>query len=497
MINVAIYPLVLCLLSGIVCLMLRSKPMIQKCISLVSTVLLILISIWLIVLIRQNGYLTLNSGNYPAKIAISFVVDGMSALMIALTAFTAFAIVLYAVIDDTISINGAFYPPFWFMLSGVIGVFCTGDLFNLFVWFEVMVSSSLVMISLSSEKGILEGTLHYAALNMLATLILLTSVALLYGFTGTLNIGLMAERLHQTSSTMGISAALILLITSFSIKSALFPFFFWLPASYHLTNVSAAAIFAGLLTKVGVYLLIRFGTLFVTEMPFFSEGMLVISLLSMLTGVFGAMSDFHIRRIMAFHIISQVGYMTLGLAIGTTVALAATLFYVMHHILVKSNLFLLSGILSRLSGQHDIRKMGGFFTSKPFVAVLFLIPAFSLAGIPPLSGFWAKYLIVQESFSTQHWITAAIALLVGFFTLYSMIKIWRYAFWNPLISPLAEISVKKQMFSYIPVIFLAFLTLLIGIFPQSCYWFIYKTANQLTQPTCYIKAVTGGTLCHF
>ncbi len=497
MINAAIYPLILCLVSGVISFALKSKPVIQKSITLISTIIFVMITLWLIIITKQQGYIFLNLGNYPTTIAISFVIDGLSALMLLLTALIAFAVALYAIIDDTISVNGAFYPPFWFMLSGITGIFCTGDLFNLFVWFEVMIAASLVMISLSNEKGILEGTLHYVALNMLATFILLTSIALLYGCFGTLNIGLMAERLHEIPNSMAVTTALILLAVSFSIKSALFPFFFWLPASYHLTNVSSAAVFAGLLTKVGVYLLIRFDTLFLTTTDFFSEGLLIISLLTMLTGVFGAMSDFHIRRIMAFHIISQVGYMTLGLAIGTTAALAAALFYVMHHILVKTNLFLLSGILLRFSGKNDVRQMGGFFRNKPFVAALFLIPAFSLAGVPPLSGFWAKYLIVKESLSTHHWITASIALLVGFCTLYSMIKVWRYTFWSPLKHPLVKMGIKQQIVCYIPVICLAFLTILIGFFPQSCYWFIYKTANQLTQPTCYTQAVTGGELCPF
>jgi multicomponent Na+:H+ antiporter subunit D len=199
------------------------------------------------------------------------------------------------------------------------------------------------------------------------------------------------------------------------------------------------------LTKVGVYALIRtFGTAFASEQEFIPPILWWVSLLTMVVGVFGAASQFHTRRILSFHIISQIGYMTLGLALGTVGAISAAIFYILHHIVVKSNLFFVASAIDRIGGGEDLKRTGGLYRSAPWLAVLFLIPALSLGGIPPFSGFWAKLALLKALFDVQDWYAGAIALAVGILTLFSMMKIWAEAFWksdptrperfNPLVS---------------------------------------------------------------
>jgi multicomponent Na+:H+ antiporter subunit D len=304
----------------------------------------------------------------------------------------------------------------------------------------------------------------------------------------------LAQWIRSSISFEAFLPLFAMLMVAFAIKSALFPFCFWLPDSYHLTSVSTSSIFSGLLTKVGVYALIRTGTLFFAPDSPLMHILLVVSGFTMLSGVFGAMSDFHIRRILSFHIISQVGYMTLALAMGTTLAVTAGIFYIIHHILVKTNLFLISGALSRYSGHNDLRQMGDFFRQKPLLMILFLIPALSLSGVPPFSGFWAKYLLLQAAFASGFWLSAIIIIIVGFFTLYSMIKIWRYAFWQPTNEPMISIICREKILLYTPIIFLSLLTLMIGLFPETLYLASQQAAKALLQPECYLQTVLDGEI---
>jgi len=217
--------------------------------------------------------------------------------------------------------------------------------------------------------------------------------------------------------------------------------------------------------------------------------------LTMLTGVLGAAAQSEFRRILSFHIISQVGYMVLGLALWTPLALAGAIFYLVHHMIVKANLFLVSGLSLDLVGTLELKKMGGIYGTKPFVAVLFLISAFSLAGFPPLSGFWAKLLIIQASLQIQQYLVAALAVIVGLLTVYSMVKIWLASFWKPM--PSKDLPGRPQALSLwkiIPVCALACLTVLIGIGAEPIYELARTAAHEIMNPHLYVQAVfRGGT----
>jgi multicomponent Na+:H+ antiporter subunit D len=288
----------------------------------------------------------------------------------------------------------------------------------------------------------------------------------------------------------------MLFLAAFGIKAALFPLFFWLPAAYHTPPVAVSAIFSGLLTKVGVYALIRVSTLvFTFEMGYFHSLLPVIAALTMITGVLGAAAQNEFRRILSFHIISQVGYMVMGLALQTRLALAGTIFYLVHHIIVKANLFLVSGAVQRLQGSFDLAQLGGLYRSNGKIALLFFIPAFSLAGFPPLSGFWAKMILIRASLDIEQYGLAVVAAVVGLLTVYSMTKIWTEAFWKPAPqaghSAVAMIGRKTSAWMLIPIAALALLTIIIGFGAEFVFRFAEQAAAELKNPQYYVDAVLG------
>jgi multicomponent Na+:H+ antiporter subunit D len=487
--NWLILPVFIPLATGIVLLILRPVRW-QRLINLCGSALLFGISIFLLRDVYVEGIQVLHLGGWPAPFAIILVVDMLSALMICVTGFVALNIALYSMANmDENRVRYGFYSLLNFLLMGVCGAFMSGDIFNLYVWFEVMLMASFVLMALGGERPQIEGAVKYLTLNFISSIFFLSAAGIVYGKTGTLNMADIAFRLSNGSQDDLIKTSAVLFFVAFSIKSAAFPFYFWLPASYHTPPVTVSAVFAGLLTKVGVYALIRTFTLvFQVNLPAIQPILLVIAGLTMVSGVLGAASQFNFRRILSFHIISQIGYMLLGLAVYTPLALAASVFYLFHHIIVKTNLFLISGITRHLQGSDHLKDLGGLYRHYPFLAILFLIPALSLGGIPPLSGFFAKFMIIKATLITEEYLLVIIALVVGVLTLYSMTKIWSEAFWTPEKTHLlARPLIPPTML--IPVIIMAAVTISIGIFADILLQLCDIAGEQLMNPSHYIQAV--------
>jgi multicomponent Na+:H+ antiporter subunit D len=300
------------------------------------------------------------------------------------------------------------------------------------------------------------------------------------------------------------TAISMMLLVAFGIKAAIFPLFFWLPASYHTPPISVTAIFAALLTKVGVYALVRVFTLiFVQDTDFSHTLILIVSGFTMVSGVLGAAAEYDFRRILAFHIVSQIGYMIMGLGIFTTLALTGVIYFLIHNIVAKANLFLISGVSNRLQGTYDLRKSGGLYKTYPILAILFLIPSLSLAGIPPLSGFWAKFMLVRGGLEAESYVIIGVALFVSVWTLYSMMKIWAEVF---LKAPPAGSDAEKMGESapvnlwdasmlgmMLPIVGLAVITVVMGVAAAPVFDVMHKAAEQLMNPDGYIQAVLRST----
>ena len=461
-------------------------------ISLIGAVAQLGSGLMLISYVLEHQYVIINVGSWAAPFGITLVADLFSAIMVLITAVIAVAVAVYSMGDiDMRHTKKHYYSLIHLLLMGVNGSFLTGDLFNLYVWFEVMLLSSFVLITLSGTKDQLEGGVKYLLINILSSVLFLCGVGLIYGKLGTLNMADVARLLDGHDDALLVNSSAMLLLVAFGIKAALFPFFFWLPASYHTPRISISAIFAGLLTKVGVYALIRSYTLlFHSQFDVVQDVLLFLAGMTMLTGVFGAASHFDIKKILSFHIVSQIGYIVMGLAIGTPLAIAAAIFYTIHHILVKTNLFLIAGLIEKRCGTTDLKKLGGLGKASPALALLFFIPAFSLGGIPPLSGFWAKFGVIKAGLETQHYLLVGCALFVGILTLYSMTKIWAEAFWKK--SPTGERALppeKLPMTMVVPCIGLALITVWISLNPQPLLELSKKASEQLANPQEYINRV--------
>lgn len=494
---VLVMPLVIPFVTAVIAFVLRNSPA-NRWVSAVGSLLSLVAAAILMVSVLNEGVIAAQMSSWEAPFGITLVADYLSAVMVVITAITGLATTIYAlgeIPEDTEKLG--FYALFQILLAGVTGAFLTGDLFNLYVWFEVMLIASFSLLVIGGGKKRLDAGIKYVTLNLVSTLVFLSGIGMLYGVTGTLNMADLRGAVAAAENQGLITVIAMMFMVGFGVKAAVFPLFFWLPASYHTPYFAVSAVFAGLLTKVGVYALMRmFSLVFVGDIGFTHEILLWVSLLTMFTGVIGAAAQTDFRKILSFHIISQIGYMTLGLALFTPLALMGGVFYLVHHIIVKANLFFIAGLARQYAGSTDLNRIGGLYKSAPLLAALFIIPAFSLAGFPPLSGFWAKYLIVKAALELNFWFVTFVSLFVGLLTIYSMTKIWAMAFWTPHpdgIDPTpdgAPPQVTRAMI--LPIAALAAMTIVIGFYPEPFVRFAETAANQLLDPTDYVTTVLRG-----
>jgi multicomponent Na+:H+ antiporter subunit D len=487
-------PVLIPLATMVLGILLRSRPRLVAAASVAGATGLLVAGLQLVSLAAQDVILAGQLGGWPAPYGITVVIDRLSAAMVAITGVVGLATVLYGLVregDPAVLRN--FHLFVHGLLAGVSGSFITGDVFNLYVWFEVLLMGSFALMALGGGPRRMSGTMIYMALNLVATFVFLLAAGLVYGSTGTLNMGELALLFRGGHAPAAATLAVVLMLVSFSVKAALFPVFGWLPASYHVAWTPVSAMFAGLLTKVGVYTLIRMVTLLWPEYGTAHYVLLWVACATMLVGVLGAAAQNEIRRILSFHIVSQVGYMILGLALASPLAIAGAVFYVIHHIIVKANLFFVGGLAARITGSERLAAMGGVYARAPFLALVFAIPALSLAGIPPLSGFWAKFFLVKASLDGGFWWAAAVALVTGILTLLSMSKIWNEAFLKP--HPEGDDAVRPAAgapWAMGVVAGLALLTVMIGFGAGPVLDYAVAAAEQLAEPAAHFGMITGG-----
>lgn len=490
-----VLPILIPLLTAAATLLAWPSRQVQRWLSMAGAAGLLAAALALLADVWRDGIQAVQIGNWPAPFGITLVADLFSALMLVLAGLMGLVVAVYSLASmDAPRESHGYYPLLHILLMGVCGAFLTGDMFNLYVWFEVMLVASFVLMALGGERAQLEGAIKYVTLNLISSALFLAAVGILYGVAGTLNMADLALQLPQVQPQGLVTALSIFFLIAFGIKAALFPLFFWLPASYHTPPVAVSALFAGLLTKVGVYALLRVFTLvFVGEVGFTHGLISALAGLTMVTGVLGAAAQNGFRRILSFHIVSQIGYMIMGLGLFTPLALAGSIFFIVHNIIVKTNLFLISGVAHRLQGSDALKHLGGLYKAQPGLAFLFVISAFSLAGLPPLSGFWAKLLLIQAGLNTRQYLLVAAALGVSLLTLFSMTKIWAEAFWKPLPADLPEeVSPKLGWSILLPIIILASLTVIMGLMVEPLLTLTSRAAEQLLAPTDYMQTVLRG-----
>lgn len=499
--NFVTLSLLIPLATAIICMIFWRAVPLQRLVAISGMLAYFGATCGLIWQVTTAGIQVVTMGNWPAPYGIVMVADMTSAIMVFATGVIGLTVAIYSLSDiDQRRQKYGYFAFLHLMIFGVTGAFMTGDLFNMFVFFEVMLISSFVLMTLGGERGQMEGAVKYVTLNLISSIIFLSGVGILYAKTGTLNLADLAIRVGDSETPAFMTVTAMMFLVAFGVKAGIFPLYFWLPASYHTPPVSVSAAFAGLLTKVGVYAMIRIFTLvFLDESQFTHALLLILAALTMVSGILGAVVQFDFRRLLSFHIISQIGYIVLGLALFTPLALAGALYYTFHNILAKSNLFLASGVAARYQNTFYLKRMGGLYAKAPWLSLLFFISAMSLAGIPPLSGFFAKFSIVKAALAgdSQFKMAAAVmvvvALTVGLGTLFSMTKIWAEAFWKDAPEG-AEfkagiLSPKDKCYLYGPIAALALFTIALGLAPGFFFGFALEAGHQLMDPSLYINAV--------
>jgi multicomponent Na+:H+ antiporter subunit D len=484
-----ILPLLIPLAMGIAALV-RFRT-IRRALVMAGAVANMLVSVGALVGVIDSGMIVSQMGGHPAPYGISLVIDPLSAVMLSITSVIMFAAVLFS--QATIDVNRerfAYYPLMGFLLLGINFAFLTGDLFTLYVAFEVMLMASFVLLTLGGERGQLAGGLKYVTLNLISSTVFLIAAGLTYAVAGTLNLAQLAERIASVPSP-GITTVLAgLFLIAFGIKAAIFPLFFWLPASYHTPPIAVTAFFGGVLTKIGIYAMWRVLVMvFGGDMLVLQPLVLGLAALTMVTGVLGAVAQTEVRRLLSFHIVSQIGYLLMGIGLLADRSMMGSVFFVVHVILAKTALFFIAGIIYEVRGTYQLNKLGEFQKTHPFVAVLFLVAALSLAGLPPFPGFWAKLTLVRAGLETGHYGIVAVALLVSVLTLYSMIKLWNEIFWKPAPVTVSEQVVGENRLVMLPAVMLVTIILLLSIFIEPMINVSHDAADGVLYPSGYIQAV--------
>jgi multicomponent Na+:H+ antiporter subunit D len=478
-------------LTAAALMLIARSTVVQSCISVIAllaslaTSTRVLVDTWL-----DGPVKVVRLGGWPGEFAITMVADRLASIMVVVALMVVLAVLVYAMGQGGADEKSPFYHPVYMVMSaGISQAFLAGDLFNLFVAFEILLMASYVLLTLEGSNAQIRSGTSYVVLNVIESMVLVVTVGLIFAATGTVNMAELPERLATLPDGVRMGLQLLLLL-AFGIKAAVFPLFFWLPDSYPTAPSSVSAVFAGLLTKVGVYCLIRVQTLL---FPGELDGLvMVVGALTMFIGVVGAVSHSDMKRILSFHIISQIGYMVFGLGVGGPVAVAATIFYLIHHIPVKTSLFLVEGIIERDSGSSSLTSVSGLARRSPFLAVLFLVPALSLAGLPPLSGFLAKFAIVRAGLDEGRYLGVAVAIVVSLLTLVSMVKIWVGAFWGD-VEPVDRVGVvgllRRQPLMALGTTIVVAASLAIALAAGPFYEFAAKAARQTLDVASYVSAV--------
>ncbi len=428
-------PVLVPLFSAGLAMVLARRPRLQQLVAVLamtfSTVIGAMLAIGAV-----DGPIVLDVGSWAAPIGITLVADQLSALMLVVSQGVSLAVLLYSVAQNVSDPSpsapvAVFYPTFLILSAGVSNSFLTGDLFNLYVGFEILLAASFVLITLGGTRGRIRAGTVYVVVSLVSSAIFLAAIAWIYGATGTVNMADLSIRLADLPPSTTLLMQLMLLV-AFGVKAAIFPLAAWLPDSYPTAPAPVTAVFAGLLTKVGVYAIIRLNfVLFPGNRLSVLLG--VLGILTMIVGILGAVAQDEAKRLLSFTLVSHIGYMIWGISMATAAGLAASIYYASHHIIVQTALFLLVGLIERRAGTTSLNRLSDLARRAPLIAVMFLITAMNLVGVPPLTGFIGKLGLAEASVQVgtpMAWALLGAGLLTSLLTLYVAVKFWNKAFWQ-------------------------------------------------------------------
>ncbi|MFK2826529.1 Na+/H+ antiporter subunit D [Bacillus sp. B190/17] len=490
MINLLVLPLLIPLVTAaLLIFFIRSVPA-QRIISIISAAGTLTASIILLLTVKRNGIQTVNVGSWDAPFGITLVSDMLSALLVTTSSLITLCVILYSFRSIGMARERFYYyPVIQFLLVGINGAFTTGDIFNMFVFFEVMLMSSYVLIVIGGTKVQLRESIKYILVNVISSALFVIAVAMLYSVVGSLNMADISQRIAEIGQLPILTVIAVLFLIVFGLKGAIFPLYFWLPGSYYAPPVPILALFGSLLTKVGVYSILRSYSLFFYHDQAFTHELLgILAIITVIVGCIGAIAYWDVKKIVIYNIIVAVGVLVYGISVATEEAYTGTVFYMIHDMIIKASLFLLVGVMIKITGTSNLREMGGLMKKYPLFGWTFLIAAFALAGIPPLSGFVGKLLIVRGGLAEGQYTSSLIVLLSSLVVLYSVIKIFMNGFWR---APKEYPGEDKQpvTFLWIPGAILVLASILYGTGAEIMYPIISQATDALAHPTIYIDAV--------
>ncbi|MGG7103248.1 Na+/H+ antiporter subunit D [Rhodococcus sp. 24CO] len=514
-------PVLIPMLGAAATLVVGRRPRFQRVITLIALVAVVAVSGMLLYLADRDGTTAVQVGGWDSPIGITLVVDRLSAMMLVVSSIVLLTVMVYAIGQGIRDGNEAqpvsiFLPTYLALTAGISNAFLAGDLFNLYVGFEVLLSASFVLLTLGASADRVRAGVSYVMVSMVSSLIFLAGIAFAYAATGTLNMADMALRFDNIPA--GTRTAIFgVLLVAFGIKAAVFPLSAWLPDSYPTAPAPITAVFAGLLTKVGVYAIIRAHSLLFPQGEL-DNVLMVCGLLTMVVGIMGAIAQSDIKRLLSFTLVSHIGYMIFGIALSTTSGLSGAIYYVAHHIIVQTTLFLVVGLIERQAGSSSLRRLGGLAAASPILAIVFLVPALNLGGIPPFSGFIGKVALLQAGTadaSSLAWILVAGGTVTSLLTLYAVARVWTKAFWRARadapegdladVSPSALIDESEEdiafddredvgkipAFMLIPTVALVGVGLALTVFAGQIIDISDRAAKDLQDRSIYIDAVLG------
>lgn len=487
--NMVIFPILLPFISGILLLFFRNLK-IQRVFSVISLTAGILLALYLIGDIQANGIRSLDVSSWAAPFGITIVADMLSSILVLTTNVIALCVVIYSF--NSIGKEREqfyYYPIFQLLLIGVNGAFLTGDIFNLFVFFEVMLMSSYVLLVLGGTKIQLRETIKYILVNVISSALFVIAVAYLYSVVGTLNMAHLSERIAEIGQPGIITVIAVLFLIVFGLKGAVFPLFFWLPGSYYAAPAPVLALFGALLTKVGVYSITRTYTLMFYHDTGFTHTLLAwVAIGTIIIGVIGAVAYWDIKKIIIYNIIIAVGVIVYGMSLYNETGTNGAVLYLVHDMIIKAALFLLIGIIAKIAGTSDLRKMSGLIKEFPVVGWTFFVAAISLAGIPPLSGFAGKLLIVQGSIEAGDYFGTFIILGSSLIVLYSIMKVFINGFWGVPMT-IENKQTKTVNTLLVPAMVLVAISLAFGLGLEKLLPYFSQATETLMNPDLYIDAV--------
>ena len=487
-------PVLVPLAGAVLLIAALARPKIAGWVAIATALIVLGLAFHTLLLVQREGIQATNLGDWPGPFGIVLVADLFSAATVVAASLTTLVSLAVVMLSQDLRQRKYIVPFMLFLLAGVNGAFMTGDIFNLFVFFEVTLLASYALMAIGAGRLQTEAAFKYVVINVIGSTFLLMGIGLLYGELGTLNMAHLAIRAESAENGAVVTAVGALLMAAFGIKAALIPFHFWLPGAYAQLPSGVAVFFGAVLTKVGVYSMIRVFTLVLGhDLEFVQPVLLTMAGFSIVLGALGAVSQRDIRSILTWDIVSQVGYMVMGLALFTTASVGAAIFFMLQYMPVKAALFSVAAAVERLRGTGRINQLGGLARAYPILAILFLIPAMSLGGVPPFSGFWGKLAILESALrldSPAGYAIAGAALVGSLLTLFAMFRIWQWVFWGEGREDAEERAAPSMVYLYaVPIAIAASATVVLAVAAAGLQDITSEAARQLLDPTQYVDAV--------